>query len=216
MSKPPRRGNDAGGTRPRRFEGTAPFAAPADGLTEKTISSETVYKGRFLEVRYDVARMPDGATSTREYVLHPGAAAMVPIGDDERILIERQFRYSMDEVYVEIPAGKIDAGETSITTAKRELLEETGYVAREWAFMTQLHPAIGFSDERMDIYLARGLELRNRQLDVEEFLEIEWVTLGWLMDELRAGRLADVKTQIATHWLDRYFSGTWDWPSFDL
>lgn len=208
--------NNAGWRRPRRAVEDKPFVAPADGLSEQMVSSEQAYKGRFLEVRFDVARLPDASTSTREYVVHPGAAAMVPIGDDHRVLIERQFRYAMNETCVEIPAGKIDAGESSIVTAKRELLEETGYVAREWAFLTQIHPAIGFSDERLDIYLARGLELKTRQLDVEEFLEIEWVTLGWLIDELRAGRLPDVKTQIAVHWLERFHSGAWDWPKFEL
>ncbi|MGE0310500.1 MAG: NUDIX domain-containing protein [Lautropia sp.] len=208
--------NNAGWKRPRPIGGDAPFQAPADGLAEQTLSSEQAYRGRFLEVRLDVARLPDGSTSTREYVVHPGAAAMVPIADDQRILVERQYRYGMNEVYVEIPAGKIDAGESSIVTARRELLEETGYVAREWAFLTQIHPAIGFSDERLDIYLARGLALKSRSLDVEEFLEIEWVTLGWLVDAVRAGRLPDVKTQIAVHWLERFHSGAWDWPAFDL
>ena len=129
--------------------------------------------------------------------------------------LERQFRYAMGQIYVEIPAGKIDAGETSIQTARRELLEETGYEAQQWGFLTRIHPAIGFSDEVMDIYLARDLSLRERAMDVDEFLEIAWVTLGGLVDELRAGRLPDVKTQIAVHWLDRLFSGQWPWPSFD-
>ncbi len=208
--------NNAGWRRPRLIADADAFTAPADGLSERTVSSEQVYRGRFLEVRRDIASLPDGSTSSREYVVHPGAAAMVPIADDHRILVERQFRYAMNGVYVEIPAGKIDPGETSIVTAKRELLEETGYVASEWAFLTQIHPAIGFSDERLDIYLARGLELKTRNLDIEEFLDLEWVTLGWLIDELRAGRLPDVKTQIAVHWLERCHSGTWDWPSFDL
>ena len=184
-------------------------------MVESTLERQTVFEGKFLKVRRDLARLPDGATATREFVMHPGAAAMVPIGGDERILVERQFRYAMGQMYVEIPAGKIDAGETSIQTARRELLEETGYEAQQWGFLTRIHPAIGFSDEVMDIYLARDLSLRERAMDVDEFLEIEWVTLGWMMDELRAGRLPDVKTQIAVHWLDRLFSGQWPWPSFD-
>ena len=189
--------------------------AERKSMAESTLERQTVFEGKFLKVRRDLARLPDGATATREFVMHPGAAAMVPIGGDERILVERQFRYAMGQMYVEIPAGKIDAGETSIQTARRELLEETGYEAQQWGFLTRIHPAIGFSDEVMDIYLARDLSLRERAMDVDEFLEIEWVTLGWMMDELRAGRLPDVKTQIAVHWLDRLFSGHWPWPSFD-
>ena len=189
--------------------------AERKSMAESSLERQTVFEGKFLKVRRDLARLPDGATATREFVMHPGAAAMVPIGGDERILVERQFRYAMGQMYVEIPAGKIDAGETSIQTARRELLEETGYEAQQWAFLTRIHPAIGFSDEVMDIYLARDLSLRERAMDVDEFLEIEWVTLGWMMDELRAGRLPDVKTQIAVHWLDRLFSGQWPWPSFD-
>ena len=133
-----------------------------------------------------------------------------------RILIERQFRYGPGRVYVEIPAGKKDPGETSLETAKRELVEETGYRARRWAHLTRIHPAIGFADEVMDIYLARDLEKVERSLDVGEFVEIEWVTLGWLVDELRAHRLLDVKTQIAVHWLQRFDDGSLPWPTFDL
>lgn len=190
--------------------------SPADGLSETTLEQAVVFEGRFLRVRRDLARLPDGSSATREFVLHPGAAAMVPIDSDDRILIERQFRYAMGAVYVEIPAGKIDAGETSLETARRELVEETGYRAGRWAHLTRIHPAIGFSDEIMDLYLARDLEAVGRQLDAEEFLEIEWVSFGWLMDELRAHRLPDIKTQLAVHWLDRLFSGAWPWPAFDL
>ena len=194
-----------------------PFPDPSGaGLRESTVEQAVVFEGNFLKVRRDVARLPDGSTASREFVLHPGAAAMVPIGADERILVERQFRYAMGEIYVEIPAGKLDAGENSLQTARRELQEETGYTAKQWAHLTRIHPAIGFSNEVMDLYLARDLALTGRQLDVEEFLEIEWVTLGWLMDELRSHRLPDVKTQLAVHWLDRLFSGAWPWPPFDL
>jgi ADP-ribose pyrophosphatase len=185
-------------------------------LVETTLEQDLVFEGQFLKVRRDLARLPDGSTATREFVMHPGAAAMVPIGSDERILVERQYRYAMQSMYVEIPAGKLDRGETSLQTARRELLEETGYEAGRWALLTRVHPAIGFSDEVMDIYLARDLVLRERDMDADEFLELEWVTLGWLMDELRAGRLPDVKTQIALHWLDRLYTGAWPWPAFDL
>ncbi len=183
-------------------------------LSETPIDSALVYEGSFLRVQRDHVRLPDGSTSTREFILHPGAAAMVPIFPDQRILIERQFRYPLRRTFIEIPAGKIDPGETSLQTAQRELVEETGYRAAEWAFLTQLNPAIGFADEVMDVYLCRDLTQTEQKLDDEEFLELELVTLGWLIDELRAGRLTDVKTQITAFWLDKLFSGQWSWPAF--
>ncbi len=188
----------------------------AGSLEETTISSELVYEGYFLKLRRDRARLPDGRESGREYVVHPGAAAIVPLLPDGRILVERQFRYPLRREFVEIPAGKLDPGETPLDTAKRELIEETGFRAREWALLTRIHPAIGFADEVIDIFLCRDLEPVERRLDEGEHLEVEVVTLGWLMDELRAGRLTDVKTQIAVHWLDRLSSGAWEWPAFDL
>lgn len=185
-------------------------------LAERTVSREVVYQGKFLQIRKDVASLPDGKTNTREFVVHPGAAAMVPIDSEERILVERQFRYGPGRVYIELPAGKIDPGESSFETAKRELIEETGYQAAKWAYLTTIHPAIGFSNEVMDIYLARDLQRVDRNLDEGEFVEIEWVTLGWLVDELRAHRLLDVKTQLAVHWLQMFYEGKLPWPEFNL
>ena len=183
-------------------------------LDEACIASETVYRGGFLEVKRDRVRLPDGNESNREYILHPGAAVMVPLLDDGRILIERQFRYPLHRVFVEVPAGKRDPGESFIETAQRELLEETGFVARQWAFLTRLHPAIGFADEVLEIFLCRDLTYQERRLDHGEFLHTEAVTLDWLMSELRAGRLSDVKTHIVTLWLDHFRSGRWPWPEF--
>lgn len=183
-------------------------------LAESTVESKSVYRGKFLDVRQDLAGLPDGSSGIREYVKHPGAAAMVPIFDDGRILIERQYRYAPRQVFTEIPAGKLDPGESFFDTARRELLEETGYEAGEWAYLTRIQPAIGFSDEIIDIFLCRKLVKARQQLDAGEFLELEIVTVGWLVDELRAGRLTDVKTQIATHWLERLVSGAWPWPEF--
>lgn len=184
-------------------------------LRETRLDSELVYDGRFLQMRRDRVRLPDGSESTREYIVHPGAATMVPIFPDERILVERQYRYPVGLTMIEMPAGKIDPGETPIQTARRELVEETGYEAAEWAFLTRLHPAIGFATEVMDVFLCRDLVQTGHRPDDDEFLEIEIVTLGWLVDELRAGRLSDVKTQIATFWLERLFSGAWPWPAFE-
>jgi ADP-ribose pyrophosphatase len=186
-------------------------------LQETTVESELVYQGLFLKVRRDKARLPDGSIHGREWVVHPGASAILALADDGRVLIERQFRYAMQQVYVEIPAGKIDPGETPLQTARRELLEETGYTARQWALLTRIHPAIGFTNEIIDIFVARELGAREtRKLDHGELLEIDWVSVGWLVDELRAGRLPDVKTQISVMHLQRMVEGDWPWPAFDL
>jgi ADP-ribose pyrophosphatase len=198
-----------------RRRGAAGAGDVTKRFDETTVDSTIAWTGSFLRVRRDLARLPDGSVHQREFIEHPGAAAMVALGDDGRVLIERQYRYAMRRAYVEFPAGKLDPGETSLQTARRELLEETGYVAREWAFLTQIHPAIGFSDELLDIYLARDLALQERKLDQGEFIEIAWVEVGWLVDELRAGRLPDVKTQIAVFWLEKLLDGRWPWPSFE-
>lgn len=184
-------------------------------LIETPVSGELTYEGLFLKVQLDQARLPDQSIAGREFVVHPGAAAMVPVFDDGRILVERQYRYSVKKVLTEIPAGKIDPGETSLQTAKRELVEETGYEAARWGLLTSIHPAAGFADETVDIFLCRELTQVRQQLDPGEFLELEVVTLGWLVDELKAGRLPDVKTQLATLWLENLFSGRWDWPKLD-
>lgn len=195
-------------------QGPASDAGPRRDLTEHRLDSKLVFEGAFLKLRRDQARLPDGTTGQREYIVHPGAAAMVPVFEDGRILIERQFRYSVGQEFIEIPAGKIDAGETSLQTAQRELREETGYRAGQWAFMTRIHPAIGFADELIDIYFCKDLHKTGQELDAGEFVEIDIVTLGWLMDQLRAGRLSDVKTQIAAFWLDNLYTGRWQWPAF--
>ena len=183
-------------------------------LVETRVDSNTVYRGNFLEVRRDRVKLPDGSESAREYIVHPGAAVMVPLFDDGRVLIERQFRYPLGQVFVEVPAGKRDPGESFIATARRELLEETGYEAAEWAYLTRLHPAIGFADEVLEIYLCRGLKHVGRRLDEGEFLETETVTIDWMLEGVRSGQLTDVKTQIVAFWLDRIRSGGWPWPDF--
>ena len=188
--------------------------APRD-LTERELASELAWQGGFLKVRRDRVSLPDGRESFREYVVHPGAAVMIPLLDDGRILVERQYRYPLRRHFVEMPAGKLDPGEAPLVTAKRELLEETGYQAAEWALLTVLHPAIGFATEEMHVYLCRGLAHSGQRLDEDEHLEVEAVTLDWLIGELRAGRLTDVKTQISVFWLDKLFSGAWPWPAFE-
>lgn len=183
-------------------------------LDETKIASETVWRGSFLEVHRDRVRLPNGSEGTREYIKHPGASAVVPLMPDGRVLVISQFRYPAGRTFIEIPAGKIDAGEAAEQTAVRELVEETGWRAGQIAHLTTIHNALGYSDERIELFIARDLAPAVQKLDVEEFVELEVVTLDWLLGELLAGRITDVKTQCAVFWLERMVSGRLPWPEF--
>ena len=192
-------------------------AVPGDDtqLTETTVSTEDILKGNFLHMRRDVVRLPDGSRSTREYIIHPGAVMIVAQLDDGRFLVERQYRYPMRAVMLEFPAGKLDAGESTLACAKRELFEETGYSAREWVRAGMLHPVISYSTEFIDIWFARGLTAGERQLDAGEFLEVFTATQAELQEWCRDGRITDSKTLTGVLWLQNVQSGAWtlDWPS---
>ena len=182
-------------------------------LIEHKLRSEELFKGRLLHAFRDTVRLPDGGEATREYVVHPGAVMMIPLLDDGRLVLERQFRYPMGRVMTEFPAGKLDIGEDPLACAKRELLEETGYTAREWARAGVLHPIVSYSTEFIDVWFARGLTLRQPSLDEGEFLEVFTATLAELLDGCRDGRITDAKTMIGTMWLQNVASGAWtlDW-----
>ncbi len=184
-------------------------------LTEETIAREELLRGRFLHVVRDTVRLPDGATSHREFVLHPGAVVVVALLDDGQVVVERQYRHPVGQVFIEFPAGKIDPGEDRLACAQRELLEETGYTAREWAHAGVMHPCIGYSDEFIDIWFARGLTRGERQLDAEEFLEVITATPQQLMDWVRDGALTDGKTMSCMVWLNNVLNGQWvlDWKA---
>jgi len=178
-------------------------------LREEKLSSQQVYKGHFLDVRRDEVRLPDGKLAAREYIVHPGAVMIVPLLDDGRLVVERQFRYPMGRVMLEFPAGKLDAGEPPLTCAIRELAEETGYRAREWARAGILHNAIAYSDEGIEVWFARGLELGGRSLDAGEFLDVETTTVAALEAQAASGELTDAKTLIGLLWLQNWQSGRW-------
>ena len=125
-------------------------------LKESKVDGQLVYEGHFLKVQRDTIQLPDGKHAIREHIRHPGAVVILPLFDDGSVLLERQFRYPLDQVFIEFPAGKIDAGEDHLACAKRELQEETGYTATDWQFVCTIHNAIAYSDEHLDIYLARG------------------------------------------------------------
>lgn len=191
------------------------MAADDSHLRETSLHSETVLMGRFLHVRRDTVQLPDGQQATREYVVHPGAVMVIPLLDDGRVLLERQFRFPMGRAMVEFPAGKLDAGESVLTCARRELHEETGYRAREWARAGVLHPTISYSNEFIDIWFARGLMAGERALDEGEFLDLLTATPSELLGWCRDGTVTDAKTLTGALWLQNVLSGAWslDWQA---
>ena len=178
-------------------------------LLETQVSSERVLKGNFLQVFRDKVKLPDGEHTTREYVVHPGAVMIVAVLDDGRVVLERQYRYPVQAVMIEFPAGKLDAGEASLACAQRELLEETGYTAREWAKAGVLHPVISYSTEFIDIWFARGLTLGERQLDAGEFLDVFTAMPAELLSWCGSGEVTDAKTLTGMLWLQNMLSGAW-------
>lgn len=179
-------------------------------LVETEIESVQVYRGRLLEVRQDRVRQPDGHETTREYVRHQGAVVVIAILDDGRLLFERQFRYPPRRVFLEFPAGKIDPGEEILTTGQRELLEETGYTARDWRYLGVMHPCIGYSNEKIEIFLARGLERQaGQKLDHGEFLDVLTLSLDEAIEGVREGEVTDAKTITALFWAEKVIRSAW-------
>ena len=170
-------------------------------LDERFVSGEEVFSGAFLKVRRDVVRLPDGSEGIREYIRHPGAVLALPLFEDGAVLLERQFRYPFGRTFLELPAGKREEGEPPLETAKRELLEETGYVAREWSRIGIVHTTVAFTDEGIDLFVARGLEFRGQQLDQGEFLETLKVPFDEAVEMVRDGRITDSKTSVALLWV---------------
>jgi ADP-ribose pyrophosphatase len=182
-------------------------------LREDCIDSTQVYQGHFLQVMRDNVVLPDGSPAVREYIRHPGAVMIIPLLDDGRVVVERQYRYPLQRALIEFPAGKIDAGEDRLLCAQRELREETGYVSREWARAGVLHPALAYADEFIEIWFARGLSQGERELDHGEFLDVLAVTPEQLLAGCRDGVVTDSKTLTGLLWLQNVLSGAWtlDW-----
>ena len=184
-----------------------------DALTETCISSEPIFQGDFLYLQRDQVRLPDDSLATREFVVHPGAVMVIAQLEDGRVVMERQYRHPIKKVMVEFPAGKLDAGESGLACAQRELLEETGFTAKEWACASVLHPVISYSTEFIEVWFARGLTAGPQKLDVGEFLDVFTSDVDELLTWCAQGLVTDAKTVSGLLWLQNVMSGRWvlDW-----
>jgi ADP-ribose pyrophosphatase len=175
-------------------------------LKETKLSSTNVYKGAFLDVRRDEVTLPDGKTSIREWINHPGAVCIIPILPNGDIALIRQYRYPIKKEMIELPAGKLDVGESPNECALRELEEEIGYSATNLSFLTIIHPAIGFANEEMHLYIATDLVKTQSHLDRDEFLIVKPTPLKKAMNMVWNGQITDVKTIIGLHWANKILS----------
>lgn len=185
-------------------------------LIETLISSAPVLNGGMMKVKRDQVRLPSGNQGQREYVLHPGAVLIVPILDNGNLLLERQFRYPLNRVFTELPAGKIDPGENILKTGQRELQEETGYSAQEWIYLGHQHPCIGYATEVIHMFIAKGLIEGEPLNDADEALQLFEASLEDCLQMVADQEITDAKTIIALMWTEKYLQGKWQPPQLNL
>ena len=183
------------------------MAKPPDfhgDFTEHTVASKLAYDGGLLKVKRDEVRLPDGHVAWREYVLHPGAVMVLAFADERTILLERQYRYPKHRHFIELPAGKLERDEEPLATAKRELVEECGYEAEQWWHIATLDPCIGYSNEVIHLYGARGFRHVGAKLDVGEHLEVFEAKLADALEWVRDGIITDTKTTFGLLWWNAF------------
>lgn len=178
----------------------------SDNLIETFVEGERIFSGALLSIQRDIVALPDGGVGTREYVCHPGACVVIPEIRPGVLIFERQFRYAVKEVMIELPAGKIDSDETLLECARRELLEETGYQANRWRHLGHMHNCIGYSDERIEIFLAQDLDVGIQSLDEGEFVEVFEMSLDEAERAILEGRITDAKTITCLFWARKVLS----------
>ena len=166
-------------------------------LQEKTITSDTVYEGRIFTIVHDTAELENGETAIRDVLLHSGGVCVIPVTEDNEIFIVKQFRYPFREITTEIPAGKLEKGESHYDCGRRELVEETGYTCTEYIYLGEIYPTPAYNTERIHVYLAKGLQLHTQHLDDDEFLDVEKLPLTKAVEMVMDGTIKDAKTQIA-------------------
>lgn len=175
-------------------------------LIEHCVSSATLANGKMLQAKHDEVTLPDGSAAFREYVLHPGAVLIVPLLSNGNLVLERQFRYPVGQVFTELPAGKIDPGEDVLVTGQRELLEETGYKAANWVSLGVQHPCIGYSNEVIYMFLATELTAGESVLDEGEFLEVFELPFDECLQLVLRGEITDSKTITALFLTEKYLA----------
>jgi len=171
-----------------------PSDKEAKELSEKQLSSQRVYDGRLLQVYVDDVQLPDKSESTRDWIKHPGASAIVPVFKDGTIMLLKQYRYPPRKVFIEVPAGKLDEGEPPVVTAKRELLEETGFECSSIEGAGSFFPAIGYADEEIFVFVAWDLEQKLKNVDDDEFVVNHKVTFAAALEMIASGEISDAKT----------------------